>query len=53
MAAADDAGVAELGAQVVVPQVGVSVKVDDMDIGIAPLDRPEAAQGHQVLASQQ
>ena len=40
---------AEFRAQVVVPQVGMGVKVDDMYVGPAPLDGPEAAQGHQML----
>ena len=53
VAAADDAGMAEFRAQVVVPQVGMGVKVDDMYVGPAPLDGPAAAQGHQMLASKQ
>ena len=32
VAAADDAGVGQLGAQVIVPQIGVGVKVEDVQL---------------------
>ena len=53
VAAPHDAGVAELGAQVVVPQVGVGVKVDDVQFGVAGGHGPHGAQGDQVLPAQQ
>ncbi len=51
VAAADHTGMAEPGAQIVVPQVRVGVEVEDMQVGIAPASRPHAAQGHQMLSA--
>ena len=43
------AGVAELRAQVVIPQVRMRVKVDDVQVRVFPDRRPHRAQRHQVL----
>ena len=52
-AAAQHTGVGELHPQVVVPQIGVGVKVEDVDIRVLGEGRPEGPQRHQVLATQQ
>ena len=53
MAAAQHAGVAQLRAEVIVPQIGVSVKMYDMQIGIFAHRRAHRAQRDKVLATQQ
>jgi len=53
VAAAQHTGVAELGPQVVVPEVGVGVKVDDVQVRVLFHRRLHRTQGHQVLAAQQ
>ena len=53
VAAAQHTGVAELCAQIVVPQVGVGVKVDDVQVGVFLHRSPHRAQGDQMLAAQQ
>ena len=53
VAAAEDAGVAQLRAEVVVPQVGVGVEVDDVEAGVFLRHGPHSAQRHQMLAAQQ
>ena len=53
MAAAQHAGVAQLRAEVIVPQIGVGVKMHDMQIGIFAHRRAHRAQRDKVLAAQQ
>ena len=53
VAAAQHAGVAQGCPQVVVPQVGVGVKVDDVQVRVLFHGRLHRTQGHQVLAPQQ
>lgn len=53
MAAAQDTGVAELCAQIVVPQVGVGIKVDDVEVGVLFHHGPHGTQRDQMLAAQQ
>ena len=53
MAAAQHAGVAQLRAEVIVPQIGVGVKMYDMQIGIFAHRRAHRAQRDKVLAAQQ
>ena len=53
MAAAQDTGVAELCAQIVVPQVGVGIKVDDVEVGVFFHHGPHGTQRDQMLAAQQ
>ena len=52
-APAQHAGVRELHPQVVVPQIRVGVKVEDVDVRVLGKGRPEGPQRHQVLATQQ
>ena len=40
MAAAQHTGMAELCAEIVIPQVGVSVKMDDVQVGVFFLRQP-------------
>ena len=44
---------AQLCAEVVVPQVGVGVEVDDVEAGVFLRHGPHSAQRHQMLAAQQ
>ena len=53
MAAAEDTGVAELGTQVVVPKIGVGVKVDDVQVRVFFHGSPHGPQGDKVFAAQQ
>ena len=53
VAAPQHAGVAQLCAQIVVAQVGVRVKVDNVYLRVMSEYRAEAAQRHQMLAAQQ
>ena len=53
MAAAQDTGVAELCAQIVVPQVGMGIKVDDVEVGVFFHHGPHGTQRDQMLAAQQ
>ena len=53
VAAAQHTGMAELRPQVVVPEVGVGVKVDDVQVRVLFHRRLHRPQGHQVLAPQQ
>ena len=53
VAAAQHAGVAELCAQIVVPQVGVGIEVHDMQIRVFLHRSPHRAQRDQMLAAQQ
>ena len=53
VAAAQHAGVAELGPEIILPQIGVGVKVDDVQLGIPRRHRPHRPQRDQVLAAQQ
>ena len=53
VAAAQHTGVAELRAQIVVPQVGVGVKMHDMQIRVFLHRSPHSAQRDQMLAAQQ
>ena len=53
VAAAQHAGMAELCAQIVVPQVGVGIEVDDVQIRVFLHRSPHRAQRDQMLAAQQ
>ena len=53
MAAAQHAGVAELCAQIVVPQVGVGIEVHDMQIRVFLHRSPHGTQCDQMLTAQQ
>ena len=53
VAAAQHAGMAQLCAQIVVPQVGMGIKMDDLQIRVLLHSGTHSAQGHQVLAPQQ
>ncbi|CDE94187.1 unknown [Acidaminococcus sp. CAG:542] len=51
VAPADHTGMAQFRPQVVIPQVRVGIKVDDLEVRVLFQHRPEGAQGHQVFAS--
>ena len=53
VAAAEHTGVAELGSQIVVPQVGVGVEVDDVEIRVLLHCSPHGPQRDQMFAAQQ
>ena len=53
MAAAQHAGVAQLCTKVVVPQVGVGIKVDDVEAWVFLHGSPHGTQRDQMLAAQQ
>ena len=53
VAAAQHTGVAELRAQIVVPQVGMGIEVDDVQVGVFLHRSPHRAQRDQMLAAQQ
>ena len=53
MAAAQHTGVAQLCTEVVVPQVGVGVEVDDVEAGVFLRHGPHRTQRHQMLTAQQ
>ena len=53
MAAAQHTGVAQLRAQIVVPQVGMGIKVDDVEVGVFFHHGPHGTQRDQMLAAQQ
>ena len=53
MAAAQHTGVAQLRAEVIIPQVGVGVKMDDVQIGIFAHGCAHGTQGHKMLAAEQ
>ena len=53
MTAAQHAGVAQLCAEVIVPQIGVGVKMDDVQIGIFAHGCAHGTQGHEMLAAEQ
>ena len=53
VAAAQHTGVAQLRTEIVVPQVGVGVEVDDVEAGVFLRYGPHSAQRHQMLAAQQ
>ena len=53
VAAAQHTGVAQLCTKVVVPQVSVGIKVDDVQVRVFLHGGPHGTQGHQMLAAQQ
>ena len=53
MAAAQHAGVAQLCTKVVVPQVGVGVEVDDVEVRVLLYRSPHGPQRDQMFAAQQ
>ena len=53
VAAAQHTGVAQLRTEVVVPQVGVGVEVDDVEAGVFLRHGPHRTQRHQMLTAQQ
>ena len=53
MAAAEDTGVAELGTQIIVPKIGVGVKVDDVEVRVFLHGSPHGTQRDQMLTAQQ
>ena len=53
MAAAEHTGVAEMRAEVVVPQVRMSIEVNDFEIRILRSDCAHGTEGHEVLTAEQ
>ena len=53
MAAAEHTGVAQMRAEVVVPQVGMGIEVNDLEIRILRSDRAYSTERYEVLTAEQ